>query len=194
MNDYYTYAYLREDGTPYYVGKGRNGRAFSNSRRTFKCPLDKARVLFLKRNLSEAEAFKHECYMIAVLGRKDLGKGILHNKTDGGEGLSGLVITEKHRANLCKAAAKKKPRTKASIEKGRAKLLGRKQSPTHVKNNGIAHRIAVVLEHTGTHEVRAFSSGKEAAKALDLHEPSISALRKGKLLTHKGWRIKNDNQ
>ena len=47
--------------------------------------------MFLKKNLTEAEAFKHEIYMIAILGRKDLGTGILRNLTNGGEGASGAV-------------------------------------------------------------------------------------------------------
>ena len=34
---------------------------------------DKSRIIFLKQNLTEEEAFKHEIYMIAVFGRKDLG-------------------------------------------------------------------------------------------------------------------------
>jgi len=85
--DFYTYAYLRKDGTPYYVGKGRGDRAFEKWGRRVKAP-PKERILFLKKNLTEKEAFKHEIYMIAVFGRKDNGTGILWNFTDGGEGVS----------------------------------------------------------------------------------------------------------
>ena len=87
--DFYTYAYLRTDGTPYYIGKGRGYRAFSRRRKGTRPPKDKSRILILKQNLSEEEAFKHECYMISIFGRKDAGTGILLNRTNGGEGLSG---------------------------------------------------------------------------------------------------------
>jgi hypothetical protein len=96
LNCYYTYAYLRENGTPYYIGKGKGNRAYSSNGRKVKIP-PKDRILFLKRNLTEEEAFKHEIYMIALYGRKDLGAGILHNFTDGGEGQSGVVCTENKR-------------------------------------------------------------------------------------------------
>jgi hypothetical protein len=87
-NGFYTYAYLREDRTPYYIGKGKSNRAYCRSKKCIKPPKDKLRILILKQNLTEEEAFGHEKYMIAVFGRKDLGTGILHNKTDGGEGSS----------------------------------------------------------------------------------------------------------
>ncbi len=87
MSEYYTYAYLREDKTPYYIGKGKDDRIYSTNRR-IKPPKDKSRIIYLKQNLTEEQAFKHEIYMIAVLGRKDNGTGILHNRTDGGEGVS----------------------------------------------------------------------------------------------------------
>ena len=88
---YYTYAYLRKgDRTPYYVGKGHGKRAY-DSTHNVKVPDDKDRIIFLKQNLTEEEAFNHEKYMIAVLGRKDLGTGILRNMTDGGEGRSGSI-------------------------------------------------------------------------------------------------------
>jgi hypothetical protein len=93
--EYYTYAYLREDGTPYYIGKGRGNRAYVNhwrskSRGGFFTPPEKERILILKKNLTEAEAFEHEVYMISVFGRKDLGTGILRNMSDGGKGASGV--------------------------------------------------------------------------------------------------------
>ena len=77
--DFYTYAWLRNDGTPYYIGKGSNRRAWRKGSPT------KERVLILKQELCEQDAFKHEVYMISVFGRKDVGTGILHNCSDGGE-------------------------------------------------------------------------------------------------------------
>ena len=88
---FYTYAYLREDGTPYYIGKGQAKRIYQKHGKPCGIPKDKLRIIFLKQNLTEQEAFKHEIYMIAVLGRKDLGTGILRNRTDGGEGCSGII-------------------------------------------------------------------------------------------------------
>jgi len=98
--EYYTYAYLREDGTPYYIGKGKGTRIHSSNRRLNLPP--KERRLFLKHNLTEEEAFKHEIYMIAVFGRKDLGTGILHNRTDGGDGTSGFIATKEMREKMSK--------------------------------------------------------------------------------------------
>ena len=107
-NKFYTYAYLREDKTPYYIGKGQGKRAYDNSGKPCATPKDKNQIIFLKQNLTEAEAFRHEIYMIAVFGRKDLGTGILRNKTDGGEGLSGWVPSEEFRKKMSKVHKGKK--------------------------------------------------------------------------------------
>ena len=95
MKEYYTYAYLREDGTPYYIGKGKGRRIFDKENRT-SCPVtkDKRRMIFLKQNLTEEHAFIHEIYMISVFGRKNNGTGILRNLTDGGEGFSSTAMKE----------------------------------------------------------------------------------------------------
>ena len=99
-NRFYTYAYLREDRTPYYIGKGQTERVYQKGGKPCGIPKDKSRIIFLKQNLTEEEAFKHEIYMIAVFGRKDLGTGILHNKTNGGDGVSGLVHTKETKIKM----------------------------------------------------------------------------------------------
>ena len=93
MNHYYTYAYLREDKTPYYIGKGKGNRIHKKRGKEVKPPKDKSRTIFLKQNLTEEEAFEHEIYMISIFGRKDLGTGILRNRSNGGEGSSGAIRT-----------------------------------------------------------------------------------------------------
>jgi hypothetical protein len=91
---YYTYAYLREDRTPYYIGKG-TGYRINDKKRTIPIP-PRDRRLILKTFDNEKDAFKHEIYMISVYGRKDLGTGILRNLTDGGEGSVNIIRTKEH--------------------------------------------------------------------------------------------------
>ena len=95
---FYTYAYLREDGTPYYIGKGHGNRIHHTNHGINLPPRE--RRLILKDNLTEEEAFRHEIYLIAVLGRKDEGTGMLRNRTAGGDGASGQVISEETRRKL----------------------------------------------------------------------------------------------
>ncbi len=140
---YYTYAYLREDKTPYYIGKGKGDR-INSKQRSIKPPKDKSRIIYLKQNLTEAEAFKHEIYMIAVLGRIDLGTGILHNMTDGGEGLSGTIRSEETRRKISVATkgntyclgitrSEETRKRMSEAKKGNNNCLGRILSKEHKK-------------------------------------------------------------
>jgi hypothetical protein len=119
MKEYYTYAYLRKDGTPYYIGKGKKrkvGNAYSRTlaehRNISIPPID--RIIILKHFDLEFDAFKHEIYMIAVFGRKDLCTGILHNRSAGGEGASEMSqeqrekVSKVHKGKVLSSETKKK--------------------------------------------------------------------------------------
>ena len=94
---FYVYAFLRDKdsasgkrGSPYYIGKGSGIRAWSNSGRSTKKPVEPSRIVLLRQNLTETEAFGWEIFYITHYGRLDNSTGILRNKTNGGEGVSGV--------------------------------------------------------------------------------------------------------
>jgi len=106
---FYIYAFLRsvdsqcgKKGSPYYIGKGSGKRAWSKNRR-IQLPVDKKKIVFLRAQLTEQEAFDWECIYIAHYGRIDLGTGILRNQSNGGEGASGMIHSEEARLKISRA-------------------------------------------------------------------------------------------
>jgi hypothetical protein len=79
---------MNKQGQPYYIGKGQKRRFIENHR--VEVP-SWDYIKILKQDLTDVEACTLEETYIKKYGRKDIGTGILENRTGGGETSSPLT-------------------------------------------------------------------------------------------------------
>lgn len=114
----------------FYIGIGNKTRPYRNTYRNqyWHNIVNKHgySVEILKTNLSVTDACELEEFLICEYGRKDLGKGMLCNMTDGGEGGFNQTVSEESKLKMRKAKLGKKlsKSHKLNISKSLLKLTG----------------------------------------------------------------------
>lgn len=218
-NRFYVYAYLRskdsvngKKGSPYYIGKGSGSRILSRQGRPVNKPIDTGYIVYIQEGLTESEAFRLEQYCISLYGRIDTGTGCLRNKSDGGEGASGVVITDERRQKISRAHKGKIVSEAARLNISRASK-GRRLSPEVVqkmseRNAGSGNpffgkthseefkRKRSIESSVYQYELTSPSGEKYVtcsltlfAKEHGLSQGCLSLVAGGQRKHHKGWKV-----
>lgn len=176
---FYVYLHIKKDtGEPFYVGKGKNNRAFSKQNRNKhwnnivnKYGFD---IILLEENLTDKDALTKEVYWIKRIGRKDLKQGPLVNFTDGGEGSSNPSEETRKKMSFNARNRSKETREKLSkASKGRQVWLGKshnKNTKLIMSDNNIKNRLVLNID-TGIY----YKNITEASKAYNYNISTLKA-------------------
>ena len=211
--EFYTYLWLRYDGTPYYVGKGKGNRAYTSEGHSVRRPKDSSRIL-LQAFLTEQDALEAEKILIAFFGRLDLGTGCLRNLTDGGDGVTHSPEQRRKKSDLFIALGIR-PSYETAVKGGRA-MKGR----THLVSDETREKLRRTMKGRGikfphwaalrgnkistsrqlgvprTQQVRARMSATKQSKIpndeiIRLYESGLSSIAIGKKLGRACKTIRN---
>lgn len=141
---YFVYVIELLDGTPLYIGKGKDSRPLAHyhpkassyiANKLRKEGHEKTQVRKLHEGLDSDQAYALECVYIAKHGRKDIGTGILYNRSDGGEGSKGhkmppASIERLRQLNLGKKLSVETKQLLSEMFKGRKVTWGSKIAST----------------------------------------------------------------
>ena len=141
MAQFYTYLHCKPDLTPFYVGKGslkrcyefgRGRRGIHHQNIVAKYGQENIQIIIFKKDSEEA-AFKSEISLIGMLRRAGFD---LCNKTDGGEGTSGIEFSNERREKHANAAMGNKyslgyKHTPEECTKRSTRQKGKVLSPEH---------------------------------------------------------------
>lgn len=111
--EYYVYAFYN-DYIPIYIGYGKNMRWKDHFSMRTNLRLNRFlaknlgnKPIFVAENISIEEAKSLEKHLIATFGRIDIKTGSLYNLTNGGDGTSGLKMTEDQKITISAGAKRR---------------------------------------------------------------------------------------
>lgn len=162
----YVYAYIRSvtsktsaAGTPYYVGLGSKDRAIRNHNH-IPTP-SKEFIVICEHQLTEVGAIALERRLIQWWGRKDIGTGILLNRTEGGEGSRGRSVESRKKTSDANKRRKGIPLSKKRIEALKIThsiVKGKKQTSDHIEKRKVSGIKNGMFGKTHTDEVKQILS------------------------------------